>query len=260
MDQITINELTMSYSCLQKISKERIHDELIKILNYCSMDSDIKLVEFRDIFDYIFELPNLPQPPSYSIRSEEYKCAKEKLAIYINALNDAHRNNISATNKIYEILKSFKNIYEAEIWLRKYKFTNGTIKRIIAYYNIEKDISTYKNQSIDITIKELAYKYNKDNLDHEYVFNFVSNYSLLFNTNNLDMDLVKKWVYKDPCNLDKLEINGQILHEKFNLVGREIGEVLDYLMHQVIADESLNIQNTLLELTDKYIQEKRKYE
>ena len=58
---------------------------------------------------------------------------------------------------------------------------------------------------------------------------------------------------QEPLFIKDLKITGNDLISEFNLKGKAIGETLDFLLDEVLKDESLNNRENLLLLTRKYI-------
>lgn len=63
-----------------------------------------------------------------------------------------------------------------------------------------------------------------------------------------------------PFAIKDLAINGHDLMQKFDLKpGKHLGEILQYLFEQVVEDPELNTQDTLLNLSEEYLRQNKKY-
>ncbi len=75
--------------------------------------------------------------------------------------------------------------------------------------------------------------------------------------NQFEDDIKAEIDSKAPFSLKDIEINGNDLMEMFNLKpGKEVGDILNYLMEKVLDNQEDNNENKLVELSKKYYNEK----
>lgn len=226
LDGLATNVLDSNADLLNRISKERIHDELIQILSYLKDKKYEGFVHFRipNIFKYVFEI--------------------EDITLILEHLFD----DIPYTLKLAYILKC-KKLYEAEIWLRKYKFSNDDIKEIISFINIMAAVKNYdftEKSTLNPFIKSLLRHY--DELCVITYFKYYCNGKLAVNIN---------YCIVEPYRIKHLKLTGENLIEK-GLKGKEIGECLEYLLDYVITDPELNNEEDLNNIVDRFILYKKK--
>lgn len=226
LDGLATNVLDSNADLLNRISKERIHDELIQILNYLKDKKYEGFIHFDipKIFKFIFEV--------------------EHMSSILEHLFD----DIPYTLKLAYILKC-KKLYEAEIWLRKYKFSNDNIEEIITFINLINDMNNIEineNFNLGIFIKNLLRTY-----DEKYVIKYFKYYCKGAMAYNINQYIV------EPYKVKHLKLTGENLIEK-GLKGKEIGECLEYLLDYVITDPDLNNEEDLNNIVDRFILYKNK--
>lgn len=226
MDDETANILNKYSKFLSNLSEERIHDELIKILTYLKNNNYEHFISFKisDIFKYIFEIET------------------------IGLIQEHLFDDIPYTLKLAYIL-SCKKLYEVEIWLRKYKFTNKDIKEVISFMNIMTAVKNYdftEKFTLNPFIKSLLRHY--DELCVITYFKYYCNGKLAPNIN---------YCIVEPYRIKHLKINGNDLIEK-GLKGEQVKECLDYLLDCIIIDPELNNEEDLYNMVDRFILYKKK--
>ena len=226
MCSIAENVLDSMASLLDKVSKERVHDELIQILSYLKDKQYEDFVHFRipNIFKYIFEIEN------------------------VGSIQEHLFDDIPYTLKLAYILRC-KKLYEAEIWLRKYKFSNNNIEEIITFINLINDMNNIEineNFNLGIFIKNLLRTY-----DEIYVIRYFKYYCKGAMAYNINQYIV------EPYKVKHLKLTGENLIEK-GLQGKQIGECLEYLLDYVITDPELNNEEDLYNIVDRFILYKKK--
>lgn len=227
IDSTTVNILNNNSILLNNVSKERIHDELIQILKYINNNSFKKVInDLGEVFGYIFEKPIL----------------KWSYNEWLDPL-------FSNKNYLYKISRIYLSdpLYKTEIWLRKYKFTNKEIKKVLTYINIQRyldehPIDKWKNK--DIEVRKMISKFGNDLIDL-YMF-FDGNKEI----ENLLID--KNCSY--PTRLTDLMITGDDLLQ-LGYQGVEIGNILDKLLEEVILNPKLNNKEDLYFIINKYNKE-----
>ena len=214
MDDDTVNIIDNHFRCLDKLSKERIHDELIQILYHIKNDNykDFIINKLQKTFTTIFETKNLK-------------------------LFDNMFTNYDYKYKLAIILLD-RPLYEVEIWLRKYKFSRDDINTIIALIKICSKVFNYTGAINEgVFIRQLMREYGKDE-----VFLFYSYYSdgslIQYALDNLQC----------PTSVTQLALDGLDLIHMGYKEGKEIGDKLNYLLGCVIINPQLNNREDLEEL------------
>ncbi len=215
-------EIRNGSSYIKNLSVERITSELNEILKYIE---DYNLIDlYKPLFDTIFETEF---PDTYD-KPKLLKLNFKETSLYW---------------KFYKILSLRKSMWEAEAWLRKYKFSNNFIKTIINYYKITeyaKDRGTIPKLS-DIDARKLLSKVPYDSVYSYYQDYKKLNYfsELLFNNKDC------------PITIHQLAISGwDLIVQGYNV--RKIDSIKSYLLENyVLIDPSLNTKEKLIEILRK---------
>ena len=209
-DEITIKAIKRNLDGLVKISKERILDELFKMMK---LNNFSKL--FEDEFCRFIILSILPQLRNY--------------------------NRIKILNKIsYKIKKQIDKILLLSIlivdetdncnfFLYKYQLSNEDKKRILFIKNSFKNYSKQYLYSKKNLLK-LTYLSDKSSVIELLIFLIFVNPKKIFNIENL-IDYIKE------KTIPEFPINAKFLKEEFNfLEGKQLGDALKKLEKQWIDD------------------------
>ena len=135
LENCTGNIISECASSLINVSNERIHEELIKILTHSKGNQKL-LNECIQVLTYIFEIED-KNISKWLDNKWLYRLETDNSYLY----------------KVWSLLTDYKNLYEMEIWLRKYKFSNDEIKSIL---NLEK-IKNFLNSEPSPMV---VYEYN----------------------------------------------------------------------------------------------------
>ena len=209
-DEITIKAIKRNLDGLVKISRERILEELFKMMK---LNNFSKL--FEDEFCRFIILSMLPQLRNY--------------------------NRIKILNKIsYKIKKQIDKILLLSIlivdetdncnfFLYKYQLSNKDKKRILFIKNSFKNYSKQYLYSKKNLLK-LTYLSDKSSVIELLIFLIFVNPKKIFNIENL-IDYIKE------KTIPEFPINGKFLKEEFNfLEGKQLGDALKKLEKQWIDD------------------------
>lgn len=228
-DSTTINILNNNKQLLNKVSKERIHEEFIQIINNLVDTTDsvkYKVKDFAEIFAYILERADRPYYSWENITWLEPLFGKK--------------------DYLYKISRIFLDdqLYEAEIWLRKYKFSSEEVKKVISFIKMQRyvDKNPIDNEiNADIWIRKMIKNFS---------CNFFDLYTF-FDSNKDITDLLDK-NYNQPTRLSDLAINGDDLIVLGYRQSNVIGETLNKLLDWVIINPELNNKDKLTELAIKW--------
>jgi tRNA nucleotidyltransferase (CCA-adding enzyme) len=203
---------------LSNISKERIHEELIKILTYAK-DNEKVINEFNNFWNNLFE-------------------TKSKIDFY-KLIN----NDLSINLKLFNIFKELNiTLYDVEIWLRKYKFKNKDIIQILNYLKINNKADCYYSDYID----------DPNTVIRLLLRDFPIN-DLLTYTDRVQEDdaLNKEAIMKNknkPYQIKHLKINGKDLIKLGFKQDKNLGDILQSLLTIVIYHPDYNNKEKLLQL------------
>lgn len=210
-------------SSLSNVSKERIHEELLKILTY-SKDNASTLLSSSHVLGYLFEYPNYDKALTTYIDEP-----------WVKPLN----SNAPTLYKVWKLLTGHKELYEMEMWLRKYKFSNAEVKTVLNLEKINnsmKSIIKLTKHNIDYRIRVLLNKYDINDVETYYYDNPTVLQAILDNI-------------KHPYEINDLDISGTDLME-IGYKGKQIGVELQMLLDKVLITPELNTFEQLKKIAE----------
>ena len=155
----------------------------------------------------------------------------------------------------YAALLRYRTPEEARDVLRKLKLDNFTINTVTKLVEYQNDINDVIEEN-DISVREAIHKYGTDLLELMFVFaeadGRMKREYTGFNSRgrNVHLKTIKKLYDEilergDCVDLKGLAVNGSDLME-LGIVGEQIGETLNWLLHIVMENPALNNKNTLI--------------
>ena len=205
----------LSYLVLENVSKERVHDELIKILDN-SLDREDTLKDFMDLFKNIFDLIDLEYD---NLEDALYRSTEYLTIIFLLFHYSKKRGE-------YSLLK-------VEEWARRYKFSNSDIKELLNLIKIDEEFNERPYPS-DADLRKLYFKYKND---------FTVYYNILGPYNSKDR--INEIIKLTPENI---EINGTLIKSELNIgEGKLVGKLLKELTDYAIEYPEFNTTKDLLE-------------
>lgn len=208
IDEETLKILRDNVNLLNRVSRERIRQELVQILSYPMEEKLYKEIKF--IFQYVFRLNGISK------------------LFYIK---EEIKSNLDYRVKIAKILDTYFELYKSEEWLRDNKYSHDEIVTIINIIKMEKN-------------KKLEYSdYDVRKLLSEYPYEDIRLY--FYNNEEIWVKILRN--LGNPYTLQQLKLNGWDLRI-LGYEGKEIGEILKYLLDEVLKDPELNNKETLLKL------------
>ena len=195
-DQDVIHSIKKNINGLNKISNERILDELKKILNLRNPYSLFSNNQSKEIILSIF--------PQFKY------CERLKI---INSLNQKLRDKYD--NYLILALMIIDQSNDYEYFCHKYKTSNSVKNR---FKNISQNYDNFKNKKFysEENIKKLVYLSSKDNVIDLLLFSICAN-------NEISILNIEKLInYVNRCVIPKFPISGDYLIEH----GYETGEIL----------------------------------
>ena len=155
----------------------------------------------------------------------------------------------------YAALLRYRTPEEARDVLRKLKLDNFTINTVTKLVEYQNDINDVIEEN-DISVREAIHKYGTDLLELMFVFaeadGRMKREYTGFNSRgrNVHLKTIKRLYDEilergDCVDLKGLAVNGSDLME-LGIVGEQIGETLNWLLHIVMENPALNNKNTLI--------------
>ena len=159
----------------------------------------------------------------------------------------------------YAALLRYRTPEEARDVLRKLKLDNFTINTVTKLVEYQNDINDVIEEN-DISVREAIHKYGTDLLELMFVFaeadGRMKREYTGFNSRgrNVHLKTIKKLYDEilergDCVDLKRLAVNGSDLME-LGIVGEQIGETLNWLLHIVMENPALNNKNTLISFVE----------
>lgn len=222
---------------LQNVSKERIRNELISILKCIKTPGSYNMVDSR-IISFLFDIFQI---------NYDYERGNK----FIKQVYDMHYKK-SCDNYYLVILFNIflfgdKSPFEAESWMRLYKFTNKEIKYILNLYEaygVFNNIDSFKDYNH--LVRYLLYK-----IDYEIIDSL--GWFLNENYNSINYDMLKLALNNNKDFNYKLDIDIDWIKQNYSLRDKKLGTCLKYLTEQIIMNPEINKQDKLVELIDLYI-------
>ncbi len=223
-DQEIIRSIKLHIDGLNKISNERIFDELTKILSLKNVYNLFSNNTSREIIQNIF-----PQFKYY-----------ERLKI-INNLNQKLKNNFDNYLILAALILDDTNNYE--YFCHKYKTSNNIKNR---FENISKNFESLKNKKFytEENIKKMIYLSNKKYVKDLLLLSICINKKI----NILEIEKLIEYVAK--CEVPKFPISGDYLKKYGYETGEMLGKKLksleekwienDFIIEKKIIEKSLN--------------------
>lgn len=266
------------YLINQNVSKERINNELIKILENSLDISDLELL--WDVFETIF--PVLKETKGYDQKNPHHKSTLDKHIIEAMAnVSVLEKKNIDCFKNInfaelrlalllHDIGKIYTQTFDenniahyyghaeysskiAKECLKELKFSNSVINNVTNL--IEKHQTTFPSTSknmikfinkngIENTYGLLAIYYC-DKMSHNTPFDKKMFFDLINTIKGLQLEPMTNFGLKD------LAINGNDVIKETNARGKEIGELLNKALEAVLNDEVCNSKKELIKFIKK---------
>ena len=209
-NQDTIQSMKKNINGLNKISNERIFDELKKILSLKNVYSLFDNTQSKEIILNIF--PEL----KYYERLNRINSLNQKL-------KDKYDNFLILTLLVIDQSNNYEN------FCHKYKTPNSIENR---FKNISKNFVNIKNKKFfsEESIKKLIYLSSKDDVSNLLLFSACVN-------NKIEALNVEKLLnYVNSCKIPKFPISGDYLKKHGYETGQELGKKLKSLEEKWIAN------------------------
>ena len=237
----TYNAIIKLAPNIKKVSAERIQVELIKTL---MSDHPEVTIEYAKTGLFVEILPVLYDTLSGISAQKTLELLKYVPRMVIMR---------------YAALLRYRTPEEARDVLRKLKLDNFTINTVTKLVEYQNDINDVIEEN-DISVREAIHKYGTDLLELMFVFveadGRMKREYTGFNSRgrNVHLKTIKKLYDEilergDCVDLKGLAVNGSDLME-LGIVGEQIGETLNWLLHIVMENPALNNKNTLISFVE----------
>lgn len=266
LDPSVNKSILKNYSHIKNISIERIRDEFIKIILADSPSEGISKLCDLKLIQYI-----IPELVLENKICEEHYFKYNDLMNQLNSILDIVDCNIylrlsallyNINNFIFisNIYKYRNTLHEEQLnsgiiaskILKRLKFDNFTVNKV-------NTLITYHNFNVNINLKEeikrFIIKVGKENLEDLFNLRLAIDYKNK-DTHNKIIEFKKNCNEilnnREPLFISDLAIDGSDLLEIGLKPGKHIGELLKFLLIQVLKDPKLNKRDILLVLSKKY--------
>ncbi|AHH08672.1 CCA tRNA nucleotidyltransferase [Borrelia anserina] len=212
------------------LSKERINNELIKLLEGKNPINGINYLQKVNFFNYFFNIK----------------------------INKKSKNQINALNRDKFYLKAIviftikQDISCLKENLKLLRFSNKDIKLILFYKTVVNEINTLrikKLHDIRIMLSKATRESYKEILDI-YKALKGKDKKLKFILNKIK----SKKLLNDPLSLKELKINGNDIKNIQLTDNKKIGQILNYLLREVLINPKLNKKEILIKkIKDQYL-------
>lgn len=273
IEESTLNAIIKNSKLINNISKERIRDELCKILTSNNASEGINMLQKSGLLAEI--LPEINSLVDFSPLSINHN-----RNIFAHTLNVISKTNTNLILRLSALLHDVgklntltleddgiyrfpnHNVEGAKISkeiLRNFRFDNYTINsvsKLIEHHLVLKVnyIPTrYEIKKLLLEVGEdiIYLLFDLQSADIRSLDNpkpFLKKVDYIKNTVS---DILKK---REPLYIRNLDINGEILLKELNLSsGKIVGEILKYLLEKVLENPSLNKKETLILLSNNFI-------
>jgi len=262
IEKETLASITKNSHLLKHISKERIRDELCKILLSTVPSHGIRILQSTNLLEHI--LPEIipcigfnQHHPYHDKDVYEHTLSvldntPSKLILRLAALlhdiskPDCFTLDEKGTGHFYT--HEIKSAKASENILKALKFDNNTIKTVTLLIKEHMTKSTPLNSS---SIKRYINRVGIENLEDLFQLQVADikglkptdDFNVIFEINNMITKILQE---KQPLKAKDLAIDGKDLIKLGYEPGKELGELLRLLLEQVIENPKLNTREDLL--------------
>jgi len=209
-DQDTIQSIKQNINGLNKVSNERIFDELKKILSLKNVYSLFDNNQSKEIILSVF--------PEF-----KYYKRLNKINNLDQKLKDKYDNHLILTLLVIDQTNNY------EYFCHKYKTSNSIENR---FKNISKNFENFKSKKFfsEENIKKLIYLSSKDDVRNLLLF------STCVDDKIKALNVEKLLNYVNSCEIPKFPISGDYLKKHGYETGQELGKKLKSLEEKWIAN------------------------
>lgn len=269
VEKMTFESIIKNNHLLNKISRERIRDEFLKILNCDSPSDGILLLKNSKLLDHI--LPELLLAPGFAQKGHHIYDVWEHS---LRALNNCESKNpiTRLATLIHDIAKPVvaKGEGEARTFHNHEvvgsRIANKIAKRLVLtnkqtdllFRLVRWHMFTVEETQTDKAVRRFIKNVGKENIDEMIALRRSDRIGSGAKETSWRWELFKKRiieVQKQPFAITDLKINGEDVMKLLNIKpSRRVGEVLKSIFKEVEEDASLNKREILLEKIKEFKQ------
>jgi len=224
IEKSTLDAIKLNLNGVNNISKERILNELLKILKLKNFNNIIQKEDLKNIFSLVF--------PEFKYLNRIEKIKELPSSFYIN------KNIILAT-----LLLDESNNHE--YFCHKYKTSNNLKKKLEIIQSILKDYNLDKNY-FTINLKKNVYLYGKEKLNDLNILTFLVNKKREYSNFLKTLQNIRN------TKIPLFPYNGDYLIKKGLAQGKLVGKILKKLEGEWINNNYSLPENKVIEIIKKY--------
>lgn len=264
IEKSTFEAIIRNSALLITVSKERIRDELCKILLSNLPSRGLRMLENTNLLSYI--IPELKESVGFDQRNPHHdkNVYNHILAVVDNSPSDlvvrlsALMHDIGKPRTLTIDKKGIGHFYGhnvigaemAEIILKRLRFDNNTIKRVMIL--VTEHMSIYANMK-NRTLKKFIGKVGTENLESLFQLQMADREGHKDNADFTPILKRKEAIEKilqngEAYTIGMLKINGNDLIKLGFKPGKEIGIILEELLNKVMERPEMNNRERLIEL------------
>jgi tRNA nucleotidyltransferase (CCA-adding enzyme) len=272
IEQKTLEAIKANCHLILNVSNERIRDELCKIMVSSNPGKGLRLLEENKLLEFI--LPELQVAVGFNQQNPHHdkdvfehilavveKCPPElnlRLAALLHDIAKPECFTIDEKGIGHFYGHDKKGALLSEQILRRLKFDNQSISEISI---LIKEHMNVLEKPTDASIKRLINRVGKDLVRDLFVLqraDALGSFSSEIRLEEIDKVEEKTIAIlesKVPLSIKELAVDGKDLIQKFSLKpGKEIGDMLKFLLDKVLENPELNSKEKLLAIIyDEYI-------
>lgn len=264
VDDKTKNAANVLSKTINRISKERICDEIMKTLSSEHPATGLRLMEETGILKEILpELEICRQIKQDKVNAKDvlehtYRCLEAasclnysldvRLALLLHDIGKYKTKITDNNNTVHFPNHDIESSNEAVKVLKRLKCSNRIIEKskiLIANHMVK-----YNSTWTDGAVKRFINRVEKDNINELFELQWCDQIASEGKSKADEYDefiqRIKK-VQNEPLTIKDLAINGNDLMQLNIKHGPEIGKILNQLLEMVLDDSSLNIREKLIE-------------
>ena len=262
IEKKTLSAIPKTLDIFKKVSPERIHDELMKMMTAEKPSIGIEYMRKSGLLKIVIpeleEGLGVEQPKPFHIEDVYYHnlsacdCAPAELPVVRLAalFHDIAKPGCKKEDTFYNHDQVGEQT--AETIMKRLKFSNEDIK---ASKNLIKNhMFNYTNEWGDSAVRRFINRVGVDNLEDLFLLRNADLKAMKRESHNEHVGELKVRIKKiltenDALSVAQLKVDGKDVMEALNIPpGPKVGEILNVLLEKVLDDPSLNSREKLTEL------------